>query len=108
MGSTRSEIFTDASFSSGRGVRALVNYDGFLNAVRQLPIILIEKDGKRDVTSIFDLGKSAAFWTTDSAFFRSAEALIREVPTSSSVTSVLTALGTEMVNRSLQSRSFAA
>jgi molecular chaperone HtpG len=48
-------------------------------SVHRIPMFLIEHGGRRDAVSASDLAQYPSFWTIDSAFFRSAEMLIREV-----------------------------
>lgn len=65
----------------------------FLQAVRGLPVLLIEEGEKRTQTTVDYINGLEQFWTVQSLFFRSAELLLEEVPSSSSLSTLITALG---------------
>ena len=64
-----------------------------IEALRKLPVILVERQGQRSAVSAEDLSKEPWFWTVDCPMLRPAELLMREVPTSHSLTSLLKGLG---------------
>ena len=71
-----------------------VSSDLLLSEVLKLPLLVVERDGRRESTSPAQISKVPSFWTIDSAFFRSAEMLIREVPGPVSISALGNALGT--------------
>ena len=52
--------------------------EALLRAVQGLPVLLVESDHERKATSPSEINRQPCFWTTDCAFFRSAEMLLRE------------------------------
>jgi hypothetical protein len=60
--------------------------------LQKLPVLLIENEGHRSPISPADFCRSPYFWTSESALFRSAENIIREVPGNASLTDILKAL----------------
>jgi hypothetical protein len=61
--------------------------------LRRLPVFIIERAGCRRAVTIMDLVKEHEFWTVDCELTRSAETLIREASSNSSVADVVKALG---------------
>jgi len=62
--------------------------------LEKLPVLLVEGNGQnRRALSPEELAISKAFWTSDSELFRSAEKLLKEVPTSTSLNAVVGTLG---------------
>lgn len=61
--------------------------------IRELPIFLVEENGKRRNAAFSELVKAGAFWTSDSALMRSTEHLVRETSGNSSISAVIDALG---------------
>lgn len=70
------------------------NQSLLIEAVRRLPVLLVERDGERRAVSPADLCREPRFWTIDGAFFQSAEQLIREVQGSVSYSALASALKT--------------
>ena len=58
--------------------------------ILDLPLLVIEEDGRRSAASPNDVRGLGAFWTVESALFRNAEYLLREVPTSISFADLAT------------------
>ncbi len=76
---------------SRRQVRAINS--GLLNhEIQKLPILLVEHDGQRRAVAPSNVHLEPVFWTIDCASFRSAETLIREMPTNASLTALVNAL----------------
>jgi molecular chaperone HtpG len=76
----------------------LVSEDLLYSVVKNSPLLLIEHEGKRKAVTPNELLKHTEFWTVDSAFFSSAEFLIREIPSDTS----LAQLGTAMQFKDLE------
>lgn len=64
----------------------------FHEVARTLPLLLVERGGRRESISPLELSREECFWTIDSAFFRSAESLIREVSGPASLSDLVAAL----------------
>lgn len=71
-----------------------LSYRLLLNEVLKLPLLVIERGGRRQSTSPAQINEDPAFWTIDCAFFRFAEMLIREVSTPMSISALGNSLGT--------------
>ena len=69
-----------------------INIELLQDVANELPTILVERGGHREAISPRALGREQWFWTVDCAFFRSAEMLIREVPSTASLSSLASAL----------------
>lgn len=69
-----------------------INVNSLLAAVGRLPLILVERDGSRTPVSPETLRSLDHFWTIESAFFTSAESLLREAGSSSSISRLVKAL----------------
>ena len=63
-----------------------------LDAARHVPLILVERDGSRECVSIADLAEEPRFWTVESPLVASAEHLIQEVPGTTSLSTLMSAL----------------
>jgi histidine kinase/DNA gyrase B/HSP90-like ATPase len=75
-------------------VRAQANdRELLLDIASKIPLLVVDDDGQRALVSPFDMAAKSHFWTVYSAFFRSAELLLRELPTTASVGSLSDALG---------------
>jgi hypothetical protein len=59
--------------------------------------MLVEEGGKRIKTTLRVVQGHDSFWTAESFFFRSAEELLKEVPSSGSLSSLLSAVGAKGV-----------
>lgn len=69
---------------------SLADYDSFIGALKNLKLILIEKDKVRQLVSINDLIAEEKFWIIESVAYNSANSLIKEVKASnSSITSLI-------------------
>ena len=64
-----------------------------LEQVAKLPSLVVERGGSREAVSQADLSREGFFWTSDCAFFRSAETLLREVKGGGSLCALVTACG---------------
>ena len=76
----------------GYNSRRIQDVDLMIKSAMNLPIFLVEKNGKRNAISATQLAKHERFWTVDGAFFSSAEDLIREVDSNASLSGVIEAL----------------
>jgi molecular chaperone HtpG len=72
--------------------------DGLLSSCAEIPCIALEKDGKRLGVSPAQLAMYDSFWTVDSAFFSSAETLLKEIPVSGAISELATVLGGESLD----------
>jgi len=72
--------------------RAL-DYDALLEACAEVPSISFEKEGSRVGISSRELAKHESFWTVESAFFSSAETLLKEIPTSVALSRLVVNIG---------------
>jgi hypothetical protein len=64
----------------------------FWDVFDRLPIVLVERGGQRKCVSTFDLNEEAHVWTIDSPFYRWAEGLLREMPSSISLNTLAKSL----------------
>lgn len=64
----------------------------FRDALKTIPCVLVEEDGKRKVKTPKELSKTEAFWTIDCDLLSSAESLIREVSSAASLSELVNAL----------------
>ena len=64
-----------------------------LDAAGDLAVLLIEDAGERRAVSPRELAEEERFWTIDSAFFRSAEEILRELPGDASLSALGGPLG---------------
>jgi hypothetical protein len=69
------------------------DFEALLAGAERLPLFLVERGGRRESISPYELRKQPVFWTTDSGFYRSAEMLIREVSAGASLSALTAALG---------------
>lgn len=65
----------------------------FDRELRNQPLILVEDDGVRRLVAAIDLDDFDTIWTVDSEFVRAAERLLREVNSTSAMTSLASGLG---------------
>lgn len=68
----------------GRHKSSIENDLLFKKAISNTQCVLIEKDGKRQLSSINKIKELGSYWTIDCASYTSADSLIREVPSSES------------------------
>jgi hypothetical protein len=61
--------------------------------IAKIPSVVIDDGEKRHLRTPADIKAMRVFWTVESNFFRSAESLLRETPSTASVTSLTQALG---------------
>lgn len=52
----------------------------FAVTVRDLPVLTLDEDARRSLTTINELIKAGSFWTVESSAYRSAEQFLRRVP----------------------------
>jgi molecular chaperone HtpG len=69
--------------------------EALLAACADIPSVPVEEHGSRVALSPAQLAQHPSFWTVDSAFFSSAEALIKEIPSPVAITSLAESLGAE-------------
>lgn len=65
------------------------------HAVQEIPTLLVEHNGERQVVSPAHFSSEEKFWMSDCQLFRSAEMLIREIPNQVSVATLITFLFSE-------------
>lgn len=83
-----------APFGLGGGIdREAVLPKELREHMKSLPIYVVEKSGKRMNIDFNDLTKEKTFWTVDSQLVQSAEQLVREAKSNSTVSDIVTALG---------------
>src|SRR5439155_66456 len=70
--------------------------NALLEACSDVPSIAVESGGSRAAVSPKQLSKHRYFWTVDSAFFSSAEALVKEIPASVSISNLAENLGAKL------------
>lgn len=81
-------------FGLGAGADADAVLPGELRRhMKELPIYIVEKFGKRINIDFNDLSKEETFWTVDCQLVRSAEQLVKEVKSNSNVSDLVKALG---------------
>jgi molecular chaperone HtpG len=78
-----------APFSTGEGEVKPQNMELLVARAKDLPLLVIEVNGKREAVSAITLAKHEHFWIVDSAFFRSAESLLKEIPGAASLAGVV-------------------
>ncbi len=74
------------------------SFDLLTDVVFDVPFILVEAGGERRAVSVNFLRNLPGFWMVTSQFFRSAEYLIREVASSSSLGALINALKVESLS----------
>src|SRR6266853_636646 len=67
--------------------------DVLLDAAADIPCVALETEGSRLGASPNQLSTHPFFWTVDSAFFASAESLVREIPTSVAISRLVEVMG---------------
>jgi molecular chaperone HtpG len=82
-------------FSSSRYGTEPSGIDELLEACADIPSVPVEEQGSRIPISPKQLSQYPSFWTVDSAFFTSAEALIKEIPSRVAITRLAESLGAE-------------
>ncbi len=66
-------------------------------AIRSIPLAVVEFDGSRSAMAISDLHSHSVFWTIDCALFRSVEWFLREFPRDSSLRAVADAVANRAI-----------
>src|SRR5882757_5845064 len=61
--------------------------------MKELPVYIVEKNGRRTNVTFNELVKEETFWTVDCQLVQSAEGLVKESKADSTVANVVTALG---------------
>jgi molecular chaperone HtpG len=64
----------------------------FDEALKGVPLLVVEKENRRTTMAVSDLSGEKEFWTIDCALFSFAEQLIREAATSVAVGQIISAL----------------
>ena len=78
---------------TGSSRTSLTNEETFLRSAKQLPLFLVEKEAWQAEGDVWtELAGENCFWTVEGSFFDSAEDLIREVDSGSSLSGVIDAL----------------
>jgi molecular chaperone HtpG len=67
-------------------------------AVASKRLMIVEDGDGRRLASAVELGGEQRLWTTDSAFVRAGESLLREIPNDASLAALSSALGSEAVS----------
>jgi molecular chaperone HtpG len=75
------------------GPARAIDYDALRRACAEVPSIALEQGGSRVGISARQLSEHEHFWTVDSMFFSSAEALVREIPTSVAISRLASNIG---------------
>ena len=57
--------------------------------IKEIPLVLVEKDEQRNAISPLEFAKIPSFWIVNSPSFRHAESLIREVPSTASLSALV-------------------
>jgi molecular chaperone HtpG len=78
-------------FDEGRG--EVIVPDALRKRMKELPVYIVEKEGKRINIEFNELVKEETFWTVDCQLIGSAERLVREANTNSTVVGIVGALG---------------
>lgn len=78
-----------------RGRKPAKNVELLISSLMDIPAILAERNVKRFAVSPKELTDAAEFWVIESALFKYAESLLRELPTSTSLTAILNSLELE-------------
>lgn len=71
--------------------------EALTGASADVPCIALEERNSRIAVSPRQLSERSSFWTVDGAFFSSAEALLKEVPTSVAMSRLVETIGTELL-----------
>ena len=69
-----------------------LNTSSLIEMARKLPVLVVEKDNKRQAIAPEEFSHEPLFWTIDCALFRSAELIIREVASPTSVSNLIRTL----------------
>jgi len=81
----------------GRQEIQLLNTSLFIEMARKLPVLVVEKDNQRQAIAPEEFSHQPLFWMIDCALFRSAELIIREVASSTSLSKLIRTLHAENV-----------
>ena len=68
---------------------------GLEEAIASIPSVVVDDGSERRLVTPGEVEAMPIFWTVESNFFRSAESLLREMPSTASVTALTGALGIE-------------
>ena len=71
------------------------DYKLFIKIAKQIPLLLVEKNGERKAISLEEFEIEKYFWTIDCQFFHFAEFLIREAPNKISLSQLITSFHLE-------------
>jgi molecular chaperone HtpG len=71
--------------------------EGLLDALRNIPLFLLEQDGTRIPATATELAGLDYFWTIDGAFSQNMELLLREIPESISFTKIIRSLESSII-----------
>ena len=84
------ELLLDGDRTIGRyrNIVAPVDIDALSQAIRAGKFLLIETDGKRQLSTATDLDEQVTIWTIDSGLVRSAEGILREIPAEGSLSAI--------------------
>jgi molecular chaperone HtpG len=84
----------EARYLAGPLLNSTAHDPGLLKGeIGQVPSIVVDDGSARHLRTPADVGAMAVYWTVESNFFRSAESLLREVPSAASVTALAEVLG---------------
>ncbi len=72
-----------------------LDQDAFDRIAAELPSLVVDEGGSRRLASPGEVNRAGGFWTVQSAFHESAEAVLRELPSEVSVAALSEALGVE-------------
>ena len=78
------------------GRDAPVDVNALVEACSEVPSITLEANGSRSAVSAKQLSNHPFFWTVDSAFFASAEALVKEIPAPIAISSLAEIVGPDL------------
>jgi len=79
-----------------RGIQ-LLNTSLLIEMARKLPVLVVEKDNQRRFITPEEFSHEPLFWTIDCALFRSAELIIREVASPTSLSKLIRTLHADNV-----------
>lgn len=66
-----------------------INGELFIDSLKNLPLLLVELSGQRDVKSPLSVNEEPFFWTIDCALFSAIEKVLREVPSGASLSNLM-------------------
>jgi len=90
-------LLVESTYRMRGEVNKPLSREDFEEALRDLPILLVEEEGDRRMMTVRDLRGKNLFWTVDCNLFQSAETLLREIQSNASLSSLIGVLSRDSI-----------